>query len=147
MKKDIRMLILIFAVGVVSMATSCKKNNDAPSRSQMLIGTWQVTRLYEDNNNNGVADSDEIVQDTTLSHEWFSFYTNGKLIVAYYTNLTDYKWGLAGNNTYIDIIDSFTFSNANTYYHIDTLTSTTLVLKDTTGASYGGTNWTILTKI
>ncbi len=144
MKKDIKVLILIFAIGVALMVTSCKKN-DPPTRSQMLIGTWQVTGLYQDYNNNGIADSDEIVQDTMLSHEWFSFYANGRMSVAYYSNFNGYRWVLASNNTYLHLMDTFSFSN--NYYHIDTLTSTTLVLKDTTGASYGGTSWTTLAKI
>lgn len=99
-----------------------------------------MTQYAIDANGNGIMDADEVVNDS--SNTVMTFNSNGM------GNLTDFsgysspfKWAAESNN-WLKITDDTL--GTSYYLHIDQLTASTLVFKDT--LSGGVAEWTIFAK-
>ena len=142
MYKNVKYIIGIFSICFVILA-SCKK--DYSSSSASVVGTWKTDMVYVDTNHNGIMDPNELVKDTSLTHNFLIFNTNGTEIMTYDGATIQSNWKLINNNTYIEV--SGPAQSGGTYYlYIQSLNSTTMVLKDTSKLHNDNVSWVSYTK-
>ena len=118
---------------------SCTKSGSSTNNtSTQIAGSWTMQRVGTDYNGNGIADPTE----------WYSLATfgaTGSIVInssgtgihtlPSYTTVdsTSFHWSETTGNTYL-VVNYV--SGISTSYHIDTLTSNLLVLRDSTGGTF-----------
>jgi hypothetical protein len=133
MKKLILPVVLIATM--MGTATSCKKKNTETTKDK-LVGTWKETSYMSDDNNNGKMDD---VAVTTGLDDVATFKSDGTGTDLSSGNSTAFNWGLSSDNSYIILTAVF----GSVSEHIDQLSGSTLVMKDTTA---GYISWATYTK-
>ena len=129
--------ILVF---IILLAYSCNKSTPDNPVQDKLVGNWKNTMNVSDSNGNHILDIHD-ARDTINNPYIIQYNTNGT--GAYLLNGTSagtFTWQLLNNNTYLKISAT---GYPDAVQHIDSLTSTTLILRDTTGISW---IWQVFTK-
>jgi hypothetical protein len=111
---------------------ACKKTNHA-----LISGRWKKVFYAIDTNGNGSLDSNEkIYPNAYASNELVIFSDNGKGQVIYKDSVIEvFLWKLKNNNTYLEVTDTGYSKHIVSYQHVDVLTSTTMILSDTSSMS------------
>jgi len=132
--------LLFFACIAILLYTTCKKSSIGNPVADKLAGKWKNTYFIADANGNHIRDTHDAI-DTINSPYITEYYPNGT--GAYLLNGVSagtFTWQLLDNNTYLKVS---TTGSGSVTQHIDSLTATIMVLKDTTGISYA---WQIFAK-
>jgi hypothetical protein len=131
--------IAVIASGLC-FVSACKKSSGGVK--SMLEARWKSEEVGEDKNGNGILDSSEMHSvDSLNEYVLFNADGTGSDIGANFGNYPiPFYWALSQNNQYLGIQDT---SNNVVYYHIDALTNTQLILRDTSGGTNG---WNIYKK-
>jgi hypothetical protein len=147
MRKISISILSISLIGIIAVV-SCKKSKSS-TPADNLPGTWKLTKEYADYNNNGVMDANEMISDTLVSN------TNVVYVFAasgtYSTSIqgvvvNNGNWKLIDNNTYMQFTDTTALGVNNFYDHVESVSSTSLEVKDTLHAASGGTTWLYFTR-
>jgi len=109
---------------------SCRGGSDVRDK---LIGKWRPIKSVEDFNGNGRIDPNDLYKDPPLDDFFVTFNANGTVIVIYMNDTSEQTWSLERNNTYLKMISTSGGNAGMIYEHIDSLTSTSIILKDTSG--------------
>lgn len=135
-----RKLILILAGSAfVSLCACHKKANDHVREN--LVGRWRATENARDDNGNGKLDEGESFPDRLYAENNLVFTSDGEVNLINNNMINGRKqWELMFDNTYLRIIEPAYATD----YHIDKITSSKLVLKDTSGRH---TSWYIFEKL
>jgi hypothetical protein len=139
MKRNIKLVFGVCAMGLIAIGACKKSSNSSPSTP--VSGKWKLVQDGFDLNSNDTLDANEITADS--SSTYYTFNNNGSGSVTGMLGTTSitspFTWTLLYTNTWLkEVIGTDT-----TYYHVDALTATSMTLRDTTG---GFVNWTIYTK-
>jgi Lipocalin-like domain len=124
---------------VVAFLFACNKSSTGDPVHDKLVGKWKGVKNIVDSNGNHIIDVHDAV-DILNNPYVIEYYSNGT--GAYLLNgasAGSFTWQLAGNSTYLTVVST----SGTATQHIDSLTATTLVLKDTTGISY---DWQMFSK-
>ncbi len=123
-------LTLLMITSLVLTASSCKKNNDLNTR-EMLIGTWTLSEIGSDNNNNNEIDTGEtfpsVTSDTrdtmTLRNDntYTDIYNSGGINGIHRNELGTWTYG----NNRINLITP----SKSDYMPVHSVTSNKLVVK------------------
>jgi hypothetical protein len=133
--------LLFFAAIAFLLYTSCKKNSSDNPVADKLTGKWKYTYFVADSNHNHIMDAHDAIDTIRNNPTIIEYYPDGT--GAYLLNgasAASFTWQLLDNNTYLKVSGLATGSATQ---HIDSLTATKLVLRDTTGISY---TWQVYTK-
>lgn len=122
-------------------ATSCKKSDDSQSRHDILVnGEWNLSKIGDDANNNGVMDANEAVpHDSAGVSASVNFYSDNTYQLDFITNDTIVfkgNWTLINGDQTIRTIVTNMGPNDTTLLDIHNITSSNLTLLqrgDTTG--------------
>jgi hypothetical protein len=124
------------AIAVATMAvfsfSSCKKDDDSPSRSSMIIGTWKETENGEDTNNNGTWESSEKQSVASVDAVTLVFSGNGTgtINASGFTGTT--TWTLLNNDNDVHIVATLPIVGTQTFdFNIVSLTQQNVVVRDT----------------
>ncbi len=132
----------VVAAAITSIAfTSCKKKHTTSPQSN-LIGTWKPYINVADANGNGKWDANDAV-DSLKSPYNLQFVSGGAgflMLPGTSTSIGNFSWEFLSSNTYLKVTYP---SSGSTTQHIDSLSTSLLVLRDTTGIS---TVWQVFTK-
>jgi|GEM_PF-3235748 len=136
-------LSAVLATAVLCVPVSCKKSE--PSAQSMLEARWKSEQVGYDKNGNGILDPSERGNvDSLNEYKLFNSDGTGDDIGANFGAYPiPFYWLMSANNQYLAIQDTSTKNNTIVYYHIDSLTSTRLILRDTAG---GVATWNVFTK-
>lgn len=133
--------LLLICAGVTLIAASCKKDDDnktatPATRAEIIKGTWTISELGGDMNNNGVLDAGETIANNSGSLVFNDGGTGtGSLLGVSYP----FTWSLTNNDNTLRIVVASDVTN----YDIKELSSTKAVVLD---ASTDPDTWTVLTK-
>ncbi len=133
-------------MGLIAVA-SCKKSSSGSNSP--IVGKWKITQDATDTNNNGVLDAGEKYTDSSNSIITFNSNNTGISTESFGTATlsANFSWALTNNNTALRIIstdNTVTPAIMDTSYSIvDAITSTTLIVRDTSSSPI---QWTIFTK-
>lgn len=125
--------ILLFAGIAFLLYASCKKSSSTNPVAASLEGKWKYTYFIADSNGNHIMDAHDAI-DTVNNPYTMEYYPDGT--GAYLLNsatVGSFTWQLLNNNTYLKVSSS---TSGSATQHIDSLTATKLIVKDTTGISY-----------
>jgi len=153
MKNSVKLFVSIIAIGMIAL-TSCKKGKNDLSNKARLVGKWKMVKVATDANNNNVIDASELVTapDSVKASFTFNSDETGDLstdIIGFSLSFP-FTWSLTNNDQDLKIkISSGSIplpTDASTV-HIEVLTYTDLITKDTTTVAGVLTNsWTIFQK-
>ena len=138
---------LLSMAAVATLFTACKKSDDDnQTRSQMLVGTWNMSSYGMDANNNSTLDNGETgpTSTTTFGAKVTMNSDATGTQVAYFLGTADtsnFKWALTNNENSLQIIDGTDTS----YMLIKSISSSNLTLLDT-AAGMQFPLWEVFTK-
>ncbi len=125
------------------ITTACSKSSSSSSSS--IVGSWKVTKQYQDYNKNGIMDANELDSSVLIESVTVKYNSNGSGIETIVGFQEPFTWKLVNNNTYLFTTDT-TQSPPNTYFKIASLTATSMELIDTTDQAKSGISWTFFSK-
>jgi len=146
MKKDINCLICLCISCVLFFSACSKSSSSSSSTSSQLVGTWTIVRLGEDTNHSG---NPVWFTASSLGISGYIKFNSNNTGIHSIVNPNDspviqtspFTWSLSSDSKYVLATDSG--KTGADGLHIDSLTSNSLVLKDTSG---GSTTWFSATK-
>ncbi|MDR3678948.1 MAG: hypothetical protein P4L41_03205 [Flavipsychrobacter sp.] len=120
---------------------SCKKSSSGGVKG-MLEARWKSEETGIDKNGNGILDSNEVTHTDSLNnYRVFNSDGSGSDIGADLGNYPiPFQWAVSTDNTYLRIIDT---TNSAIIFHIDLISNSQLILKDTAGGIY---TWNVYKK-
>ena len=124
-----------------AVITSCKKNEDEPSKSAMVVGSWTKSFDAEDGNNNKTLDASERVAVTGGDTEVSKFNADGTgtvTLTGTVSGTLPFNWKLINNET--DLRVDLGILGADTS-RIHTLTATEFIIEDVDGTDYSWTGY------
>ncbi len=133
-------LIAMLVTAGLCASVSCKKSSGGVK--SLLEGKWKSEQVGYDKNGNGILDASERGNVDSLN-EYKLFNSNGTgddIGANFGLYPIPFYWLLSQNNQFLAIQDT---SYAVIYYHIDTITSTQMILRDTAG---GVASWNVYKK-
>ncbi len=134
MKIQSKIIAGVLMVGILS-ASSCKKDEDNSVKAR-LTGSWDLTQTGSDANNNSIMEATE-VESVSADTAIMAFTFNGDGTGALSTDFLgaslsyDFSWTLINNDEDIKI----SVLTQQSTMHIQSLTSSELVIKDTSGTT------------
>lgn len=154
MKKISKIISGALAISILAAAvSSCKKKKDESPRA-LLSGKWKTAQTGYDENNNSVMEATEVVSigDSISLYMAFGSDGSGTLTVGFLgTEISSpFSWNLANNDKTLHVKTPATTYSAATDADltINTLTSSDLVVRDTTDmSSTGYASWTVFKKL
>lgn len=145
MKKQTKIFTAILAMGILFSA-SCKKKEDDSVKAK-LTGKWKMTQIGADDNYNDVMEATEVgpVDDSlNTSYTFNGDGTGSAMLDLGGGNFSvDFSWKLLNNDQDIQLsVLTETFVS-----HIQSITSSELVIKDTSTVSGTlETTWSVMAK-
>jgi hypothetical protein len=140
MKRTAISLLPVFAVlYAVLFLTNCRKKNDGPSETRRnLTGSWRITALGVDANGNNALDLDEFVPAPESPALVMTFAENGTgnasvNVNGFPLNATT-TWELSNSDRNLKVVSSVSGFSMTQYYSITTITTSALILADTSTA-------------
>lgn len=126
------------------LLVSCSKSTGPSLQHNEITGKWRKTRSAIDTNGNGKMDPIELLApDSYDSTHVFVFNSDGSGQIIYQNLIAgSFSWSLENKNSYLRMSYPGT-SAAPTLQHMDTLTTTAMTLKDTTGSRL---SWSLYNK-
>jgi len=151
MKTSVKLFIGILAISLVGFASCKKKKDDSPKAR--LTGKWKVVQGGYDVNNNSVMEATEVMTIPDTFAVFMTFEGDGKgsmsLDFGGATISNGFTWSLINNDQDISIKGTSTSSllpiDEGTA-HINSLTSSDLILRDTELSDSTLASWTVLKK-
>lgn len=135
-----RKLILFLAGSAIVSIGACHKKANNHVKDN-LVGRWRATENARDDNGNGKLDEGESFPDRLYAENNLVFESNGEVNLINNNMINGRKqWELMFGDTYLRIIEPA----YSTDYHIDKITPSELVLKDTSGRH---TSWYLFAKV
>lgn len=128
-----------FAVLACLSLTQCRKKDDGPSETwQNLQGTWRVTAYGADINENKQLDMDEFLpvpENPVITHTYAADGTGSTSInYAGFPLTTSNTWELSNADRTLKVVSTTSGIAVTQYYTISSLTSSSMILADTTRA-------------
>lgn len=153
MKKISTLLCTAAAIGLLATSvTSCKKKKD-DSATARLSGKWKMTQAGYDANSNNVMEASEVISagDSVALYMAFGSDGSGTMTVGFLgTDISSpFTWNLKNGDKTLHLKTPETaYSDASDGdVDINTLTSSDLILRDTTDmSSTGMANWLVFKK-
>jgi hypothetical protein len=150
MKNTLKSIFGISAICLIAFA-SCKKKEDDSTKSR-LTGKWKWTQYATDDNNNGIRDASELIQVNDTGVVFLYFNDNGSGLETFsdvgITDTIPFTWALENGDKDIRLISTMNTANpAGTLTHIEALSGSEMILKDTATSVAGIVNsWNIFKK-
>lgn len=110
----------------------------------MLIGKWKYVGKVDDVNGNHIMDAKDEYHKHTGDQLVVTYKKDGTLTFFYGDVENSNNWELLYNDTYLKISDPKQTGHNYTLQHIDSLTATRFVGRDT---MYGRTEWNIYERV
>lgn len=137
---------------LVVSATSCKKKKDESPKA-LLSGKWKMTQAGYDDNNNNVMEASEVMSmgDSITLSMAFGGDGSGTMIVGFLgTDISQpFSWSLTNGDKTLHIktpASAYTTASESDVA-INTLTSSDLIIRDTTDLGAAGyASWTVFKK-
>ena len=138
------LLIILSVCFTFAACLSCKKTTKSSVQHDDIMGKWRRTRVAIDTNGNKKIDDLELLSPSSYdSTHVLVFNSDGSgLITSSNVSVGTFSWSLENNNTYLRI-DYAGSATGTITQHIDTLSSSAMTLRDTTGVSVV---WNLYTK-
>ncbi len=95
----------LFACATMLAATaiiSCKKSNSSPTVAAQITGTWKITKVYVDTNNNKIMDAYELSTSSVYTNGILKFNSDNSFSSTLLGIPLTGTWQLMDNNTYIE---------------------------------------------
>ncbi len=129
---------------LIVLGVACSKSSKTSVQNSNITGKWRKTWTVIDTNGNGLMDNTEYQSVNSYdSTHYLVFNSNWTGQITYLSaSIATFSWTLENSNTYLRIVYSGPGVMAIPR-HLDTLTATTMVLRDTTGISIV---WDVFTK-
>ncbi|MBS1689421.1 MAG: hypothetical protein JSS96_11900 [Bacteroidetes bacterium] len=134
-------LLCALCIALISSCSKSNSNSGSPAEAK-LLGKWHYEQEITDLNGNGIIDAQDYHEYDSVN-SYITFNVNGTgTYLSNFDPLQTFNWKLLASDTYLQIGDS---SGAD-IYHIDTLSSTSLVLRDTATSFSNPIVWEVLKK-
>jgi|GEM_PF-2396159 len=115
--KSNSMKAMLAAFVFIAMLGSCKKSSDKLTRTEMMVGTWNLNAYGVDDNNNGILEASEYdaipagaaMEQTYRSDGTGVFMTQGPANLPVYSNV---NWLLTDNEQNLRVVSNGNTTNA-----------------------------------